>query len=197
MALSPEADGTAHRNGGPLGPLTAAGSRATVRAVRRVAALAVIVLAMAGPAYAAPSTLDQSVLADINAFRVAHHLAPLRLSPALTTAARSHTLQMEADGYFAHTSVDGTAFWKRIAGFYPSTGYASWSVGENLLWSSPDVTAANALHMWVDSPEHLRNLLDPSWREIGVSAVHAADAPGVFHGLPVTIVTTDFGTRRG
>jgi hypothetical protein len=39
-------------------------------------------------------------------------------------------------------------------------------------------------------------LLDPNWREIGVSAVHASSAPGVYNGLPVTIVTTDFGVRK-
>jgi hypothetical protein len=29
-----------------------------------------------------------------------------------------------------------------------------------------------------------------------VSAVHVARAPGAFHGLGVTIITTDFGVRR-
>jgi hypothetical protein len=39
-------------------------------------------------------------------------------------------------------------------------------------------------------------MLDPQWREIGVSAVHSLRAPGVYHGLAVTIVTTDFGVRK-
>ena len=46
------------------------------------------------------------------------------------------------------------------------------------------------------SPEHRANILTARWREIGVSAVHVAAAPGVYHGLDVTIVTTDFGVRR-
>ena len=50
--------------------------------------------------------------------------------------------------------------------------------------------------MWLGSPEHKKNMLDPHWREIGVSAVHELDAPGVYNGLEVTIVTTDFGVRR-
>ena len=50
--------------------------------------------------------------------------------------------------------------------------------------------------MWLDSPEHRKNLENPSWREIGVSAVHVAQAPGVYHGQEVTIVTTDFGVRH-
>ncbi|HZQ88822.1 MAG TPA: CAP domain-containing protein [Gaiellaceae bacterium] len=167
-----------------------------------VAALVSSILAVAS-ASAAPnrpavslSGLEQSVLVDINAFRAEHHLAPLRLSPALTAAARSHSDEMEADGYFGHSSFDGSAFWKRIEAFYPSSHYGYWSVGENLLWSSPNVDAEKALAMWEASPEHLRNLLDPHWREIGVSAVHAPRAPGFYQGLAVTILTTDFGVRH-
>ncbi len=53
-----------------------------------------------------------------------------------------------------------------------------------------------ALKLWLASPEHRKNLVDPTWREIGVSAVHVAHAPGVYHGRDVTIVTTDFGVRH-
>jgi uncharacterized protein YkwD len=142
------------------------------------------------------TSLEQGVVTEINAFRSEHHLAPLRLSTSLTSAARSHSQQMEADGYFAHESFDGTAFWKRIQAFYPSRSFGFWSVGENLLWSSPDVDAQKALTMWEASPEHRKNMLDPNWREIGVSAVHSLRAPGVYQGLAVTIVTADFGVRR-
>ncbi|HEY2073849.1 MAG TPA: CAP domain-containing protein [Gaiellaceae bacterium] len=174
--------------------------------MRRGAILAAVVLAAvvtAAAAHAAParpsaslSSLEQGVLLDINGFRAAHHLPALRLSASLTAAARSHSLQMETDGYFAHNSFDGTAFWKRIQGFYPSSHFGFWSVGENLLWSAPDVDAQKALTMWEGSPEHRKNMLDPNWREIGVSAVHVPRAPGVYQGLAVTIVTTDFGVRR-
>jgi uncharacterized protein YkwD len=58
------------------------------------------------------------------------------------------------------------------------------------------VTASGALELWEHSPEHLKNMLTARWREIGVSAVHVASAPGVYHGGPVTIVTTDFGVRH-
>ncbi len=142
------------------------------------------------------SQLESSVLTDINAFRTQHGLAKLRLSTALTSAARAHSLQMSQDGYFGHSSVDGSAFWKRLQGFYGSASYRYWSVGENLLWQSPDIDGSLALRLWAASPEHRANLMNPSWREVGVSALHVAQAPGVYHGLDVTIVTTDFGVRR-
>ena len=103
---------------------------------------------------------------------------------------------MATGGYFAHESADGTAFWQRIQRYYSANGFHSWAVGENLLWSSPDVDAQGALQMWLNSPEHKANLLNARWREIGVSALHVDAAPGTFRGLDVTIVTTDFGVRR-
>jgi uncharacterized protein YkwD len=178
------------------------GMAATRIGVALAAALAAVAVVAPG-ASAAPrvpaaslSSLESSVLVDINAFRAQHHLSRLRLNTALTRAARAHSGQMAAVGYFAHASADGSAFWQRIQAFYGSSRWQYWSVGENLLWSAPDVDAGNALKLWLASPEHRANLMSPKWREIGVSAVHAAHAPGTYAGRDVTIVTTDFGVRR-
>jgi uncharacterized protein YkwD len=141
------------------------------------------------------SSLESGVVDGINALRAQNGLAPLSLSSELTAAARAHTTEMAADGYFEHESADGQAFWKRIAAFYPQGDRASWSVGENLLYASPDIDAAGAVQAWIDSPEHLANMLDPHWRDIGVGAVHAVAAPGEYEGQDVTIVTVDFGVR--
>ena len=147
-------------------------------------------------AHAALSPLESGVLVDINTFRRAHHLPALKLNTRLTAAARAHTQEMAVQGYFSHDSANGSLFWKRIQGFYGSSPWRYWSVGENLLWSSPDVTPEHALEMWLASPEHKANLMNPRWREIGVAAVHEPAAPGIFKGLDVTIVTTDFGVRH-
>jgi uncharacterized protein YkwD len=47
----------------------------------------------------------------------------------------------------------------------------------------------------MNSPEHRANLLNRKWREMGLSAVHEVNAPGVYGGDEVTIVTADFGVR--
>jgi uncharacterized protein YkwD len=52
------------------------------------------------------------------------------------------------------------------------------------------------MRLWMNSPPHRQNILDPHWREIGIAAVHMSGAPGTFRGMPVTIITTDFGVRR-
>lgn len=142
------------------------------------------------------SSLESGVLQQLNKIRAQHGLVPLTISARLTAAADQHSQEMGADGYFQHNSYDGTAFWKRIGRWYGSSGYGFWSVGENLLWSSPDVDPAHALELWMNSPEHRANILTARWREIGVSAVHVQAAPGTYRGLDVTIITTDFGVRR-
>ena len=103
---------------------------------------------------------------------------------------------MGAQGYFEHESYDSTPFWKRIERWYTSKGWSSWTVGENLLYSSPDLTADSGLDDWMASPPHRANLLSRTWREIGISAIHFDSAPGEYEGDPVTIVTADFGARR-
>src|SRR4051812_29024343 len=144
----------------------------------------------------APSSREAGVLQQTNETRRPHGLKPVRINPELTAAAESHSREMGSLGYFQHESYDGTAFWKRITRWYGSSGYGLWSVGENLLWSSPDVDPAAALDLWMHSPEHRANILTAKWREIGVSAVHVVAAPGTYNGLTVTIITTDFGVRR-
>jgi uncharacterized protein YkwD len=144
----------------------------------------------------AMGSLEQGVLSDINGFRRDHNLSPLRFSAKLAAAARSHSSEMAQRGYFSHDSANGTSFDRRISRYYPLKGAHYWSVGENLLWSSPDVDAAAALNMWLNSPPHRKILLTARWREVGLSAVHVTAAPGTFAGREVTIVTADFGVKH-
>jgi uncharacterized protein YkwD len=154
-------------------------------------------LAAAEPArsIAAADTLEAGVLAELNAIRREHGLMPLRLAPSLSSAADSHSRAMARYGFFSHDSRDGTEFWQRVQRFYDPDGHGRWSVGENLLWASPTVAPSKALQMWMASPGHRKNILTARWREIGLSAVTAASAPGVFGNRDVTIITTEFGTR--
>jgi uncharacterized protein YkwD len=156
--------------------------------------------ATAAPAAAVQTTasaqLAAAVLGQVNAVRRQHGLVPLKLSAKLTAAAAQHAREMGQDGYFAHDSADGSSFWKRVEHYYASRGFGYWSVGENLLWASPDVSGPGALDLWMHSPEHRANLLTARWREIGLSAVKVHAAPGAYHGLDVTIVAADFGVRR-
>ena len=82
---------------------------------------------------------------------------------------------------------------ERVRPYYARPG--GWAVGENLLWASGPLAAAEAIAMWMESPGHRRNMLTASWRDVGLGAVSVPAAPGVYQGFDVVIVTMDFGTR--
>ena len=143
------------------------------------------------------AALESSVVARMNAVRRSHRLRPLRMSRRLRTAGLFHSKDMGRRGYFEHDSLTGTPFWRRIERFYPSRGFSSWTVGENLLWGSDTYDATFAVREWMESPPHRRNILSRDWREVGIGAVFFGRAPGEFGGRPVTIVTADFSGSRG
>jgi uncharacterized protein YkwD len=132
----------------------------------------------------------------VNDVRAQHGLQSLTLSSSLVRAAATHSRSMATDGYFAHESADGSAFWQRIKLYYSISGHSYWSVGENLVWASPNLTAQQAVKIWMNSPPHRANLLSSKWREIGLSAVYSSDAPGSYQDRAATILTADFGVRR-
>lgn len=178
----------------------ASGGRRTIFVL---ACTAAVVAVLAPAALSRPSTsgtsvasLESGVLQQLNAVRAGHGLVALRSSPRLAAAADQHSREMADDGYFDHSSFDGTSFATRIAKWYPLGSFHSWLVGENLLWSSPGVDPSGAVAMWMRSPGHRANILNPRFREIGVGAVYSTSAGGVYTHLPVTIITTDFGVRR-
>jgi uncharacterized protein YkwD len=142
------------------------------------------------------SALELAVLKQINVIRRSRHLAALRLNAQLGQAAEGHSVDMASHGFFTHEDRDGAAFWKRVKALYTPASSSYWAVGENLLWSAGQLGAAQAVQMWMDSPPHRENLLDPRWREVGLGGIEAAAAPGVYQGLDVTILTADFGIRR-
>jgi uncharacterized protein YkwD len=179
------------------------------RAVKGLAALACLaVLAVVAAPIASPSAssstraraslaaLESGVLQQMNAIRAQYGLQPLHANPGLATAAAQHSREMGVDGYFDHDSANGAAFWSRVAHWYPAGGFGRWAVGENIVWSSPDLGASATVDLWMHSPEHRANILNPRWRDLGVGAVHLPSAGGTYRDLPVTIVTADFGVRR-
>ena len=141
------------------------------------------------------STYEADIVRRINRIRASRGRRPLRVSRQLSAAAAFHTNQMGLRGFFEHESANGAEFWQRIERFYPVLPGRSWSVGENIVWGTPDLSAADAVREWMTSPPHRENLLSREWREVGLGGAHFESAPGTFRGGPVTIVTADFGTR--
>ena len=138
---------------------------------------------------------ESAVLTWLNFERAANGLNVFRPSAQLRAAANRHSAEMVQNGYFSHESPDGSDFWRRIQRFYPRKGPGMWTVGENLLWSAQALSARRAVEEWLQSPEHRDNLLNRRFRDVGISAVWAARAPGIFGQRRVVVLTVDFGKR--
>jgi uncharacterized protein YkwD len=175
--------------------------------MRSLAALAVALasaLALAAPASPGDSAklerrlvLEGTVVREVNRVRVAHGLAPLRVSRGLRAAARGHSRSMLEQGFFGHDSADGTAFSDRIRRHYTSSGWQMWSVGEALLASEGHELDAHAIvAAWLDSPPHREIILSRSWRDTGIGALYAPTAPNDYAGAATVVVTADFGLRE-
>jgi uncharacterized protein YkwD len=143
-------------------------------------------------------TLEAAVVRALNHVRAEAGLKPLRTSPSLRAAARGHSLAMLDLGFFGHESADGTAFSERIRRHYTNRGWRTWSVGEALLASAGTTVEPDAIvEAWLDSPPHRAIILSPTWRDAGIGALYAPDAPREFGGSQTIVVTADFGLREG
>lgn len=160
------------------------------------AALAALTLPGAGATASGSARADRAVqsalLAGLNAVRAERGLSQLRPSPALERAALAHDREMLQFGFFGHSSYHGQAFWQRVERWYPPRG-RGWTVGENLLAASPNVTAFSTLSHWLASPVHRAVLYNPNWVSVGIAVIHVPSAGGIYAGEATTVVTADFG----
>jgi len=176
-------------------------------AVALAASLALVALAAPSSAGALTvserETLEESVVARINTVRRSHGLRALTVVSRLSSAADRHVTSMAAASYFRHElytpdrASTWTAFGTWIRWYWPGPGYSSWSAGENLAWGAPSLSASGAVSRWMASSGHRANILNPSWRNIGIGAVQVRDPRGYYASWDdVTIVAAEFGTRR-
>lgn len=140
--------------------------------------------------------LERDVADEVQAVRRQHGLPAVRYVRGLAAGADARSRDMARRGFFAHTDSSGAPFWIVVRRFYPVTGWRSWKVGENLLWTAPRLNAQTIVRRWLASPTHRAVLLKPLWRDVGVGAVRVQTAPGVYARQDVTIVTLEFGVRR-
>ena len=162
-------------------------------------ALLPVLVALAAAAQPAPALcpsaerlrpLTVTTLCAINVVRDHHGVPPLRPDSRLADAARRHSRDMVARGYFSHTTPGGATPRTRIAASGWMRGRSRWRIGENLAWRSRDATPRMIVRMWLRSPGHRRNLLDGRFHVVGL---------GIASGTPTggargATFTADFGS---
>jgi uncharacterized protein YkwD len=157
-------------------------------------ASAVCASASATPAEVAKRTVVRATLCTLNAERARHGLSRLKLNKKLSAAARRHARDMVLRDFFAHDSPGGGSFVDRIRRSGYLKGAGRWSVGENLAWGTHDRSAPSAITgMWMDSPRHRANILNSSFREVGIGVAFGAPVAGLVK--PAATYATEFGAK--
>lgn len=134
---------------------------------------------------ASVAQLRSAVVCLINGQRTLRHLPALHVSPLLNRSAQAWTDVMVATGNFTHGP--GDAFALRIS----AAGYDWQTAGENIATGYP--TPRAVVRAWMASPGHCRNILDPSFRDVGTG--ESPHAVGSSSNGPATW-TQDFGLLR-
>jgi uncharacterized protein YkwD len=150
--------------------------------------------ANAMPDQVATRTIGRATVCVLNAARARHGLRPLAVDRHLSEAAGRHARDMARRKYFSHVSLDGATFVDRIR----RTGYLiqtpSWTLGENLAWGAGRRSSSAAIvAAWMGSDDHRANILNRSFREIGIGVAYGA--PNPVDGQPAAIFAADFGAR--
>ncbi|MFJ9623156.1 sigma-70 family RNA polymerase sigma factor [Streptomyces sp. NPDC101181] len=132
------------------------------------------------PAPPAPAGTAAQVTELVNAERAKEGCGPVSVNEKLNTAAQRHSADMAARDYFSHTSPDGTDPGDRIT----AAGYRWSTYGENI--AKGQRTPADVMRSWMDSPGHRANILNCSFKEIGVGKQDSGGGP---------VWTQKFGAR--
>ncbi len=127
----------------------------------------------------ADERVENEMLRLLNIERRKEGLMPLVLDKRLREAARAHSRDMFARGYFAHETPAGVTPAQRL----DKMGIKHTIMGENLALA-PDVALAHRGLM--NSSSHRENILFPDYRRIGVGAIN-----GGFYGIMFTQEFTD------
>ena len=143
-----------------------------------------------GPAAGNLGRIRAAILCLHNEIRAQNHLPLLREHRRLRRAALGHSRDMVRTHYFEHTSPSGRTMVDRILAARYVREDQGWALGENLEWGTGSLaTPRGALEAWMRSPGHRANILQRSFREMGVGvvvAVPVTDARGATY-------TVDFG----
>ncbi|MFH0987886.1 MAG: CAP domain-containing protein [Parcubacteria group bacterium] len=136
-------------------------------------------------AWMTPDTLAQmgrDIISQTNGLRQSLNLSVLVDNPLLRQGAADKVDDMLTRQYFAHVSPEG----KSLSTWLSNVGYKYVMAGENLALGYPD--AAGVMTGWQNSPTHYANLIDDSYKEIGVAA-----GTGLYKGDDTILIAQFFG----
>ena len=109
---------------------------------------------------------EKELIVLINAQREKNGLVLLTLQSQLKTLARAHCADMACNGHSSHTASDGSSTRDRVT----AQGYQFVAVGENI--AAGCEAPREVIALWMNSPGHRKNMLDPSFTEMGAGYLY-------------------------
>ena len=131
-----------------------------------------------------PDSTECGFLSVINGYRGSQGLHALKLSATLGAAAEHHSIDMARNNVFSHTLSDGTDWNANIMNHRYVRESAT---AENI--AAGRSSARGVFSLWVDSPGHKANMLDPNLYAIGIGRAYDAGSKYGWYW------TTTFGAR--
>jgi uncharacterized protein YkwD len=144
----------------------------------------------------APGEARKAIVCLLNAERKKAGENSLDPDKKLQKAAGRHTDQMDGSGCFDHQCPGEADLGRRLELVdYISGGLTRWTYGENIAWGSGKLgTPKEIVKAWMNSRPHRANLLNPSFRDVGIGFRTGTPGNGRAQG---GIYTADFGLRVG
>jgi uncharacterized protein YkwD len=139
------------------------------------------------------SLIREATLCLVNQERARNGEQPLQTNSDLQQAAEGHSQDMIAEDYFEHVTPAGVGPAERVqqTGYIPAN--TAWSIGENIAWATSYLATPEAIvTAWINSPEHLENILESKYRDSGIGVLAQVPA-SLSSGQPGAIYTQDFG----
>jgi uncharacterized protein YkwD len=117
----------------------------------------------------------QQMLELHNEERKKHNLHPLSLHPKLQQVAQKHALYMREHHILTHNDD------QKLASRIMDEGYplAKGTQRENAAKGRTEETPDNVFHVWVNSPDHMNNILDKNIHDVGFGS--ASELSGTWY----------------
>ncbi len=128
---------------------------------------------------------ESKLLTLTNNLRAQKGIAPLTAMVPLHVSSDLKATDMADLHYFSHTSPKGYG----LAHYLSTAGYRYETAGENLAMGFS--SAEEIFSGWVKSPTHYANLIDPDFKEFGVSM-----ESGTYNDLSTVYVAQHFGSPK-
>ena len=129
-----------------------------------IALIALIICAGNVTFAASTQEMNAEAVQLLNDLRQSKGLRPLAWNPNSALQSAAQLRAQEIEEYFSHTRPDGSSCFTVLKQYGLTYGHC----GENIAYGTY-LSAEGATELWINSPGHYKNMINPDFREIGLA----------------------------